>query len=148
MIDDAGFFQLRARLGGHSGDLRPGSYELRKDMSFAAALDALQEGVAAQRGPGERSPRASRAGDRARSTAACAAATCAPAGARPSSNPRDYGAEGATSLEGFLFPATYELKKGRRWRACATSSSRTSSATSQGGPELRASARTSPPTTC
>ena len=45
VVEDAGFFQLRARLTGHSGDLRPGSYEMRKDMSFTAALDALQEGV-------------------------------------------------------------------------------------------------------
>jgi UPF0755 protein len=28
-------------------------------------------------------------------------------------DPSDYGAGGATSLEGFLFPATYELKKGQ-----------------------------------
>ena len=28
-------------------------------------------------------------------------------------NPRNYGARGARSLEGFLFPATYELKKGQ-----------------------------------
>jgi UPF0755 protein len=45
VVEDAGFFQLRARLTGHTGDLRPGSYELKKDMSFTAALDALQEGV-------------------------------------------------------------------------------------------------------
>ncbi len=45
MVEDAGFFQLRARIDGASGDLRPGSYELRKDMSFASALEALQEGV-------------------------------------------------------------------------------------------------------
>ena len=31
----------------------------------------------------------------------------------PSLDPRDYGAKGATSLEGFLFPATYELEKGQ-----------------------------------
>ena len=31
----------------------------------------------------------------------------------PSLNPRAYGAKGATSLEGFLFPSTYELKKGQ-----------------------------------
>jgi UPF0755 protein len=28
-------------------------------------------------------------------------------------DPRDYGAKGAANLEGFLFPATYELKKGQ-----------------------------------
>ena len=45
VVDDAGFFQLRARLGGHSGDLSRGSYELRKDMSYSAAIDELQQGV-------------------------------------------------------------------------------------------------------
>ena len=45
VIDDAGFFQLRARINGDSGNLRPGSYEFREDMSFAAALDVLKEGV-------------------------------------------------------------------------------------------------------
>jgi UPF0755 protein len=31
----------------------------------------------------------------------------------PNLDPRDYKAKGARSLEGFLFPATYELKKGQ-----------------------------------
>jgi uncharacterized YceG family protein len=31
----------------------------------------------------------------------------------PALDPRDYGARGARNLEGFLFPATYELKKGQ-----------------------------------
>ena len=112
VVENAGFFELRVRLTGHSGDLRPGSYQLRKDMSFAAALDVLQEGVPPDvvqvsipeglsrkeiapltdglRGSYVRATRRSRALD-----------------------PRDYGAKGATSLEGFLFPATYELKKGQ-----------------------------------
>jgi uncharacterized YceG family protein len=34
----------------------------------------------------------------------------------PNLDPRDYGAEGARSLEGFLFPASYELKKGSHVR--------------------------------
>jgi peptidoglycan lytic transglycosylase G len=34
----------------------------------------------------------------------------------PNLDPRDYKAKGAKSLEGFLFPATYELKKGQRVR--------------------------------
>ena len=46
----------------------------------------------------------------------CAGATCARAAATPSSI-RAATAPGARSLEGFLFPATYELKKGRPARA-------------------------------
>ena len=45
VVASAGFFELRARLAGRSGDLKPGSYELRKDMSFSAALDELEKGV-------------------------------------------------------------------------------------------------------
>jgi UPF0755 protein len=113
VIEDAGFFQLRARISGHSDDLLPGSYELRKDMSFAAALDALQEGVPPnvvrvgipeglsrkEIGPLTEGLRGSYVRATRRS---------------PSLNPREYGAKRATSLEGFLFPATYDLKKGQR----------------------------------
>ena len=54
-----------------------------------------------------------------------------------------------TSLEGFLFPATYELKKGQPRHAPArASSSRTSSATSTRSTSATRSARTSPRTTC
>jgi UPF0755 protein len=112
VIDDAGFFQLRARLTGHSGDLRPGSYELRKDMTFAAALDALQEGVppnVVQVGIPEGLSRK----EIAPLTGGLRGSYVRATRRAPSLNPRDYGAKGATSLEGFLFPATYELKKGQ-----------------------------------
>jgi UPF0755 protein len=113
VIEDAGFFQLRARIAGHSDDLRPGTYELRKDMSFAAALDALQEGVppnvvrvSIPEGLSREEVRPLTAGLRGNYTRATRRS--------PSLDPRDYGAKRATSLEGFLFPATYELKKGQR----------------------------------
>ena len=113
VIDDAGFFQLRARLMGHSGDLRPGSYQLRKDMTFAAALDALQEGVppnvvqvAIPEGLSRKEIAPLTAGLRGKYVRATRRS--------PSLNPRDYGAERPTSLEGFLFPSTYELKKGQK----------------------------------
>jgi UPF0755 protein len=113
VIEDAGFFQLRARLTGASDELRPGSYELRKDMSFAAAIDALQEGVppnvvqvAIPEGLSRKEIRPLTKGLRGNYVRATRRS--------PKLNPRDYGAKGRTSLEGFLFPATYELKKGRR----------------------------------
>ena len=40
VIGSSTFFELRARLTGRSGDLKPGPYRLREDMSFSAALDA------------------------------------------------------------------------------------------------------------
>jgi UPF0755 protein len=115
VIDDAGFFQLRARLDGASSELRPGSYELRKDMSFAAALDALRAGVppnvvqvAIPEGLSRSEIRPLTKGLRGNYVRAT----------RRSSKlaPAEYGAKGATSLEGFLFPSTYELKKGRSVR--------------------------------
>jgi uncharacterized YceG family protein len=112
VVQDAGFFQLRARLTGHSGDLRPGSYELKKDMSFTAALDALQHGVppnvvqvAIPEGLSRTEIRPLTKGLRGNYLRA----------SRRSAklNPTDYKAPRGASLEGFLFPATYELKKGK-----------------------------------
>ena len=112
VVENAGFFQLRARIEGHSGDLRPGSYELRKDMSFAAALDALQEGVppnvvqvAIPEGLSRREIRPYTKGLRGNYTRASRRS--------PELKPTEYRAPRGASLEGFLFPATYELKKGR-----------------------------------
>jgi UPF0755 protein len=116
VVEDAGFFQLRARIAGHSGDLRPGSYELRKDMSFTAALDALQEGVppnvvqvAIPEGLSRREIRPLTKGLRGNYVRASRRSR--------QLNPVDYKAPRRASLEGFLFPATYELKKGRPVKA-------------------------------
>jgi uncharacterized YceG family protein len=112
VIEDAGFFQLRARLTGHSGDLRPGSYQLKKDMSFTAALDALQNGVppnvvqvAIPEGLSRTEIRPLTKGLRGNYVRASRRS--------PKLNPADYKAPRGASLEGFLFPATYELKKGK-----------------------------------
>ena len=116
VVEDAGFFQLRARITGHSGDLRPGSYELRKDMSFTAALDALQEGVppnvvqvAIPEGLSRTEIRPLTKGLRGNYMRASRRSR--------QLNPVDYRAPRGASLEGFLFPATYELKKGRPVKA-------------------------------
>ena len=116
VVDDAGFFQLRARITGHSGDLRPGSYELREDMSFASALDALQEGVppnvvqvAIPEGLSRSEIRPLTKGLRGNYTRASRRS--------PELDPTDYRAPRGATLEGFLFPATYELKKGRPVKA-------------------------------
>jgi UPF0755 protein len=115
VVEDAGFFQLRARLTGHTADLRPGSYELKKDMSFTAALDELQKGVppnvvqvAVPEGLSRSEIRPLTKGLRGNYVRA----------SRRSSelNPAHYRAPRGASLEGFLFPSTYELKKGRSVR--------------------------------
>jgi UPF0755 protein len=112
VIDSASFFELRARLAGRSGNLRPGPYELREDMPYLLVLDRLEEGVPPNvvqvtipegRSRSEVAPIVKRLrGNYMRATRR-----------HPALDPRDYRARGATSLEGFLFPATYELKKGQ-----------------------------------
>jgi UPF0755 protein len=116
VVEDAGFFQLRARLEGHSGDLRPGTYELRKDMSFMAALDALQAGVppdvvrvAIPEGLSREEIRPLTKGLRGNYMRATRRSRRL--------DPAAYKAPRGASLEGFLFPATYELKKGRPVKA-------------------------------
>jgi UPF0755 protein len=116
VVEDGGFFQLRARLTGHSGDLRPGSYELRKDMSFVAALDALKEGVppnvvqvAIPEGLSRREIRPLTKGLRGSYLRASRRSR--------KLDPTEYKAPPGATLEGFLFPATYELKKGRPVKA-------------------------------
>jgi len=116
VVSNGGFFELRARLSGHSGDLRPGSYELRKDMSFAGALEALQQGVppdvvqvAIPEGLSRSEIRPLTKGLRGNYMRASRRSRTL--------DPTDYRAARGASLEGFLFPATYELKKGRTVKA-------------------------------
>jgi UPF0755 protein len=111
VVSSSSFFQLRARLAGRSGDLKPGRYTLARDMSFMTVLDRLEQGLPPNvvqvtipegRSRREVAPLVKRLrGNYVKATRRNAAL-----------DPRDYQAKGATSLEGFLFPATYELKKG------------------------------------
>jgi UPF0755 protein len=112
VIDSASFFELRARLAGRSGNLRPGPYELREDMPYLLVLDRLEEGVPPNvvqvtipegRSRSEVAPIVKRLrGNYMRATRR-----------NPELDPRDYRAPRGATLEGFLYPATYELKKGQ-----------------------------------
>ncbi len=116
VVSSSSFFQLRARLAGRSGGLKPGRYTLARDMSYMTVLDRLEQGLPPDviqvtipegRSRSEIAPLVKRLrGNYVRATRKDAAL-----------NPRAYRARGATSLEGFLFPATYELKKGQGVRA-------------------------------
>jgi uncharacterized YceG family protein len=107
-------FSLRARLAGDSGDLKPGVYTLRKDMPYGDVLDVLVPGPARSviqltipEGLSRREivPLAGRAGVRGDYLAASARGALLPY--------RQYGlTRPPASLEGFLFPATYELRRG------------------------------------
>jgi UPF0755 protein len=112
VIDSASFFELRARLAGRTGSLKPGPYDLKGGMAYADVLDRLEQGVPPNvvmvtipegRSRREVAPLVKKLdGNYIRATRR-----------NPALDPRDYKAKGATSLEGFLYPATYELKKGQ-----------------------------------
>ena len=115
VVSSATFFQLRARLAGSSGDLKPGRYTLARDMRYTTVLDRLEEGLPPNvvqitipegRSRREVAPLVKRlAGNYVNATRR-----------NPNLDPRDYKAKGTKSLEGFLFPATFELRKGQRIR--------------------------------
>jgi UPF0755 protein len=112
VVSNGFFFELRARLAGAGEDLEAGTYQLRQGMSYSAALDALSAGggpaqvvsvtIPEGRARSEVGPIVEDAGldgDYERATESSKLL-----------DPADYGAEDADSLEGFLFPSTYEMK--------------------------------------
>jgi uncharacterized YceG family protein len=112
VVSSSSFFQLRARLAGRTDELKPGRYTLARDMSFTAVLDKLEQGlppnivrVVIPEGLSRKeiAPR----------TAGLRGSYVRASRRNPALDPSDYKASSARSLEGFLFPATYELKKGQ-----------------------------------
>jgi UPF0755 protein len=112
VISSAGFFELRARIEGRSDDLKPGRYGFEQNMSYAAVLDRLEKGVA----PNVVQVTIPEGRSRREIAPLVDGLDGSYMGATRRSevlDPRDYRARRARSLEGFLFPATYELKKGQ-----------------------------------
>ena len=113
VISSAFFFEVRARLGGRGGDLKAGNFQLREGMSHISALDLLEKGapddvvrVTLPEGRSRReAKRALPAGLKGDYVAASRRSALL--------NPRSYGAKRARDLEGFLFPSSYEVKRGR-----------------------------------
>ncbi len=114
MISSAFFFTLRARLSGDADKLRSGPRVLKRDMSYGAALDALTTAPSAAptvaitipegRSRRETVPIVRRAGLRGDYLAATRRSALL--------DPRRFGAPRSTrTLEGFLFPSTYELRR-------------------------------------
>jgi uncharacterized YceG family protein len=114
VIDSPFFFRLRAKLSGAGGDLKSGTFTLRRDMSYGAALGALSKNpppppvirITIPEGKSRREtvPLVRQAGLRGDYLAASRASSAL--------DPRRYGAPRGATLEGFLFPATYELRRG------------------------------------
>lgn len=115
VIDNALVFALRARMSGGGSDLRAGTIEMREGMTYAAALEALRDvplpapviNVTVPEGLSRREiasqvKAADVTGDYMKASRRSAGF-----------NPRTYGQpKKQTGLEGFLFPATYELPRG------------------------------------
>ena len=115
VIGNATLFELRARLSGNSSSLKPGVYYLRKDSPYGDVLDKLEQGpgnqliqVTIPEGLSRRevAPIVGRAGVRGNYVAAT----------RDSSVglPPEFRGERISDREGFMFPATYELRRGAR----------------------------------
>jgi UPF0755 protein len=112
VIGSAFFFEARATIAGKRGDLKPGSYTLRRDMSYGDAIAALDKGpppnvvtLVVPEGKSRREIAASIKSLRGDYLAATRRS--------PLLDPAKYGARGARDLEGFLFPASYELRRGQ-----------------------------------
>jgi UPF0755 protein len=112
------FFKLRVRMAGHANDLKPGRYLLQKDMAYGDVIDKLTVGVPRTvinvtipegRARREIAPLVKQAGVKGSYMRASARSRHL--------NPRRYGAPRRATLEGFLFPSTYELKRGATVRA-------------------------------
>jgi uncharacterized YceG family protein len=118
VIDNAKLFEANATVTLRRAKLRPGKYTLPKGMSNGAAIEALMQGPKAKvvktfkftipegRSRRENVPLVGKGpfeGDYAKATTALAFLRRA----RSLGLPRD-----ATNLEGFLFPATYEMLAG------------------------------------
>jgi UPF0755 protein len=114
VISSSFFFGLRATLGGQRGSLRSGTYTLRRDMSYGAVLTRLTTAPPAARVTeltvveGETRAQLSRLLHKQGIRGDYLSAT------RRSRllDPTRYGApRSVPSLEGFLFPSTYQLRE-------------------------------------
>ena len=113
VVSSAFFFELRATLGGDRSDLRSGTYHLRQGMSYGDVLKILSTAPPAAKvsnltiveGKTRSQINALLRSQKIRGSYLAAT--------RHSSllDPRRYGAPRSTStLEGFLFPSTYQLR--------------------------------------
>ncbi len=114
VISSSFFFELRATVAGERGSLRAGTYELRADMSYGDVLRTLTTVPPAARVTqltvieGQTRSRL----NALLSSQGVHGSYLAQTRGSPLLSPTDYGApRGVSSLEGFLFPSTYQLRE-------------------------------------
>jgi UPF0755 protein len=113
VISSSFFFKLRAKLEGKDDQLNSGRIAMKHDMSYAAALDALTQKHKAL----PKLTKLTIPEGKARTEIADDVAKAGIPGdyvkasrANPRLDPRKFGAPKGATLEGFLFPATYDLR--------------------------------------
>jgi uncharacterized YceG family protein len=111
VVSNATLFEWRLKLAGKSDEILPGRYVLAQDMSYATAIDRLTSSggkinVTIPEGE-DRTQIAATVEDLGLSGDYLAASKSS-----KGFDPNSFGAKNPKSLEGFLFPATYELDPG------------------------------------
>jgi UPF0755 protein len=111
VVSNGTLFEWRLKLAGKTGQILPGRYVLAHDMSYAKAIDRLTSAggkinVTIPEGE-DRTQIAATVKDLGLSGDYLAASK-----SFKGFDPNRYGAQNPKSLEGFLFPATYELDPG------------------------------------
>jgi uncharacterized YceG family protein len=114
VIGSSFWFELRATIDGDRGDLRAGTYHLKRDMSYGAVLKILTTPPPAAPVTGITivPGRTRRQIDGLLRAQDVKGSYYAATRSAPQLDPRAYGApERTDSLEGFLFPDTYQLRE-------------------------------------
>ncbi len=111
VVSNGTLFEWRLKLAGKTGEILPGRYVLAHNMSYSDAIDKLTSSggkinVTIPEGE-DRTQIAATVGDLGLSGDYLAASKSS-----KGFDPNRYGAQNPKSLEGFLFPATYELDPG------------------------------------
>jgi uncharacterized YceG family protein len=111
VVSNGTLFEWRLKLAGKTGEILPGRYVLAHDMSYSTAIDRLTSSggkvnVTIPEGE-DRTQIAQTVGDLGLSGDYLAATKSV-----NGFDPNKYGAQNPKSLEGFLFPATYQVDPG------------------------------------
>ncbi len=111
VVDSSTLFQVRVTLAGKRSELYAGHFTLAHGMSYGAAIDALSQPplkrtVTVTIPEGYSRPQAAQLVEEDGVPGSYTKATVR----SKYLNPASYGGKGARSLEGFLFPDTFELK--------------------------------------